>query len=171
MNFDSDAFRRLWTWWNRAEGIAPWTEHNQGLISVVALAVALAAAVFEYRRALRAEAQARQAADTAKIEAAAEAVRAEIAQKLSTIHEFAIAARGVLLDVENDLQKDREQFKAYLFDTMAMPAPADWVRQGARASADTLNALLAATPLSPGLIAHSSDRGHAFHAMVGAYST
>jgi hypothetical protein len=139
-------------WWNHDGGIFPWAENNQGLISVLALIAALGLALFEQRRALVAEARARQAAEEAKVIAAAEAREAEITRRLSGVAEFAAAVRGVVVDVERDLAKDLELSRGFMFDGMTFQVPDDRVRQGARASADTLNALIAAAPLSPLLI-------------------
>lgn len=51
-----------WTWFverlTDQQGVWPWAEHNQGLLSVAALIVALAIAVYEVRRAARVESRA-----------------------------------------------------------------------------------------------------------------
>jgi len=166
MSLILDAASAIWAWLNRPEGIVPWAEHNQGLLSVVALVFALGVAVLEYRRALKAEARARSAAREAKAQAEAEAQEAKIRERLSFVHEFAIAAKGVLVDVELDLARDRDDFRKYPFDEMAMLAPADRVRQGAKASAETLNALLAGVPLSPSLIRATRQGACALNAVA-----
>lgn len=147
------------SWWLNANGIFPWAEHNQGVISVVALVAALILVLIEQGRANAAESKANRAAEEAKalaeetkVRVSAEAREAAVTQRLATVSEFAIAARGVLLDVERDLQDDLEVTRQYMWDSATFQVPAERVRQGAKASAHTLNALLAATPLSPALV-------------------
>lgn len=139
-------------WWDRVEGIAPWAEHNQGLISIIALAVALLLALLEFRRANLAEARARRAAAEAKAETEGEAQAAEVARRLSEIAEFATAVRGVIVDVEVTLHEDRAWAVSPILPDVPMEAPNVTSRQAARAAVDTLNALLGVAPVSPTLI-------------------
>lgn len=170
MAFDPQLLWDAWCWWNRTDGVAPWAESNQGLISVLALVAALALALFEQKRALAAEARAHRAAEEAKAEAAAEARETAITNRLATLAEFAVAARGILRDAEHALQEDLQTTRDFMFDLVGFDVPGEKVRDGARASIGTLNALLAAARLSPNLIRATRDGVAALHS-IGDHPT
>lgn len=168
MAFDPKPLLDSWWWWNRSEGIASWAEKNQGLISVLALGAALFFALLEQRRALAAEARAHRAAEEAKAEAALEAREAEISHRLATLGEYSVAVRGVLRDAHHELQDDLETTRAFMLDMGGFDVPGELVREGARASIGTLNALLAAVPLSPSLIRATRQGAAVLHSIADA---
>lgn len=149
----------LVSWWTRSGGVFPWIEDNQGFISLLALVAALGVALIEQRRALaeqkRAlveEARALRRAEDARAEAEAEARRAEIDLRLRLVGEFAVAVRGLLLDVGRALQDDLRTTTGFMIDGVTFSVPDAVVMRGAQASAETIHALLAGPHLSPALI-------------------
>ncbi len=166
-----DCFDRLFG----STSIAPWAEDNQGLISIIALVLALILFLVEQHRANDAEKrerrQAIEDAATAKAEASAAEIRAieaaeagrqeereaaraaAIQAKLDHLHEFATAVRGVILDVENALLADQTYAKRMTHSQdFGLAAPTRETKILANAAADTLKAMLTSAPISPGLI-------------------
>jgi hypothetical protein len=149
----------LQTWWNNPGKLIPWLEANQGLVSALSTVIAIGAiiaawkmALEQQRAALDAEARSNARARAAKEQGIAEAVRAETERKLQDLGSFATAARGVIMDVENHLIDDANEMRPMLVGAeLFMPLSVE-VRTAVRASADTLAALVASMPQSPGMV-------------------
>lgn len=58
--------KAFWTWLTSSDGMFPWFEHNQGVLSVAALAIAGVALWWEFKQARNAEKEARVARDEAE---------------------------------------------------------------------------------------------------------
>lgn len=143
----------------QSDEIVPWAESNQGLISVLALLAALVVALIEQRRALAerkhallAEARALRHAEDAKVEAQKQARDADISQRLQLVAEFATSVRGLLLDIERDLQDDLRRTDEFMLEGATFTVPDAVVIRRAKATAETVNALVAGVWLSPALI-------------------
>lgn len=145
-----DGYCQAWwgTWY-------PWAEANQGLISIVALATALALFLLENGRAnreaadaakAREEARAKEQAD--KLAAIEKARRDDEARRLDHVLDFTVTANGIIAEVQRDMMLDRlaiDQHPNALFPTRRL-------RAKARAAAGSLVAILGVAPMHPKLV-------------------
>lgn len=117
----------------------------------MSIAAAWLMVVHQQKSALLAEARNNERARIAKEEGAREEREAALDRKLQQVGEFAIAARGVLIDVIRKLQAELPVTRNLMADGLTMGL-SDRTLVSVRASADTLAALIGATPLTPGMI-------------------
>ncbi|WP_165190892.1 hypothetical protein [Caulobacter soli] len=143
-------------WWTNPGGILSWVEANQGLVSVLSIAAAWLMVVHQQKAALLAEARSNERARLAKEEGAREEREAALDRKLQQIGEFAIAARGVLLDIVNRLHAEQPLTRALMVDGLTMSLTPE-TTVVLRASADTLAALISASHLTPGMVRRVRD--------------
>lgn len=91
-------------------------------------------------------------AEEANAKAEANAREADINYRLTLVGEFATAARRLVLDLERALQDDLRKTDEFMMDGMSFTVPEATVMRGAKASAETIQALIPGAHLSPSLI-------------------
>jgi hypothetical protein len=146
------------------DGLWPWVEDNQGLISSVAFAAALVVAVVEHLRAISARSDAllaeekrRTAVEESRAEAEAQARTADINRRLAEVGSFATTARRFLLDARNALEDDMVAAGEMMVDGRHMNVPHDRVIRQAEGSIVTLNAMIVGAKLSPAIVVAARD--------------
>jgi len=162
----------LWCWekaWSQ-DGLLPLIENNQGLLSLVALGLALAAFLIENARANRAKAEAveaerqrQAAAQNAEAERrqyelemqrrdAERARTADQDRQLQHMARFVSAANGIILKVQNILIDDLNAAQASISAGVTTLYPSAETRKSATVAAQSLIAIIPAAPMEPNLI-------------------
>lgn len=145
-----------WVWekaWS-ADGLLPLFEHNQGTLSVTALALALIAFLVETRRANEAKAEAesareaqRQADEERRTAAIREAREADEARRLNHLLDFITTVNGIIAEVQRDIVIDRLALADEVGKSGIFPSPL--LRAKARIGAGAINAILTSAPPIP----------------------
>lgn len=149
-------------------GLVPLLERNQGTLSLVALALALWAFIAETKRAnheaaaateadrqrkadaLQAESDRRRYEEEGRQQADAARRREEDNRELAQMALFTQTVNGVIRDVENAIQGDREIIAGAPGLEIAAPTPL--LKVHARVAVGSLEAILPSAPLNPRLI-------------------
>lgn len=145
-----------WVWekaWS-ADGLLPLFEHNQGTLSVTALALALVAFLVETRRANEAKAEAeaaretqRQVEEERRTAAIREAREADEARRLNHLLDFITTVNGIIAEVQRDIAADRLALASRGGQRRIYPSPQ--LRTKARIGAAAINAVLTSAPPIP----------------------
>lgn len=98
----------LWEWFWNPQGMLPWAEANQGMLSIGALLLAIGVAWFEHRRARDLEMAETKRANEAMAKAKDEARRFEEEQYSS----FARACLGIISNAEGTIEAEVRRLKA-----------------------------------------------------------
>lgn len=168
-SFWSVFLEKLWS----KDGLLPPLEHNQGLLTLLALVVVLIAFALQAGRARKAEARAakierdrkreaeaadferRQHEETSRAREKVALEDAEKARRASQMRQFVGAAGGLMGGVRDALLADQQRAEADRSVDLARPTPI--AKRQAAIAASSLTAILPSAPMNPGLIATTRE--------------